>query len=243
MNTNKILAAFFLYCIIVVSSCKKDLAYNKQTDDKTGAVIYVQQGVNRIEDLTLFPFTDEARIFTINAGFGAVGYPKNNIAIKFEVDNTAFDSVNTLRQQAGLVLYEKFPTDAYSVDGLDVTIPGGALTSNSINVKYYSKKFDPLKNYLLPISIKDASGYTINPKVKTAFIVATKLQGKAIPSAIKTTWSITADSEELEGEGSNGPAPLVLDGNVNTFWHSEWYNAEPPYPHWLNINMKQEYYV
>ena len=58
--------------------------------------------------------------------------------------------------------------------------------------------------------------------------------------ADRTGWTITASSEELSGEGEvNGRAAAVLDGDINTFWHSQWEGAEPPYPHWLLVDMKK----
>jgi len=60
-------------------------------------------------------------------------------------------------------------------------------------------------------------------------------------SVPRTDWLVYFDSQESVGEGANnGTADKVLDGDVNTFWHSEWYAATPPYPHWLMIDMTEE---
>ncbi len=226
---------------VLLNGCKKlDLT----ADIPDNPVVYAMQATTDKQELTLFPFIDEARTFKFNAGVGAIGYPGKDITVKFEIDNAAFDSINLARQQAGLPLYLRFPTDAYTIDVMETTIPAGQLTSNSVTVSYFSKKFDPLKNYLLPISIKDASGYVINPKVKTVFIVASKLEGKAITASVKSTWSITADSEELTGEGAvNGRARAAIDGDISTYWHSQWVGTSPPYPHWLSFDMGQAYYI
>lgn len=55
----------------------------------------------------------------------------------------------------------------------------------------------------------------------------------------RSAWSITASSEEAEGEGAapQGRAVAVLDGDVNTFWHSNWAGAAPDPPHWLQVDM------
>jgi hypothetical protein len=234
----KIISRFFLTGLVIatIASCKKE-PYKEQTDSKEGAVVYIQQAVTYPQKLNIFPYTDDARSVIFNASFGAVGLPKNNIPVKFEIDNVAFDSVNAIRQQGGLDLYEQFPVDAYAVDGWDVTIRGGDLLSNEITVKYYSKKFDPAKSYLLPISIKDASGYAANPQLNTVFLLANKLEEV---KADKTGWSATASSEDVD---YGNIASKAIDNNVNTFWHSEWYNALPPYPHWLQVDMKGNIYV
>lgn len=241
MTFNKSLLFVLAFGAALVG-CVKEETYNQKSDATERAVVYLQQAVTFPQELTTFPFTDDARTFKFNAGFGAVGYSSKDIAVKFEIDNAAFDSVNLARQAAGLPLYLRFPTDAFTIDAMETTIASGNLTSGTISVKYFSKKFDPLLNYLLPISIKDASGYNVNPKLKTVFVVVSKLQGKAVPASLKTTWSITADGEE-PAEAPNGYATKAIDGDLSTFWHSPWASSNPPYPHWLQIDMKQQYYI
>lgn len=62
----------------------------------------------------------------------------------------------------------------------------------------------------------------------------------------RTGWTIEATTEELTGEvtadkPTNGQAVAILDGKLNTFWHSQWSNnAKPPLPHLLTIDMQKE---
>lgn len=60
--------------------------------------------------------------------------------------------------------------------------------------------------------------------------------------ANKSTWSATASSEELSGEGPiNGRAATLIDGDITTFWHSPWsLVSNPVYPHWVRLDMKEE---
>lgn len=224
---------------LLLGSCTKDPAYLERTDSKDNAVVYLKQGTLQSVDLQLFPFVDEARSVSLNAGFGALGYPDSDLTIHLEVDTRAFDSINAIRQAAGLDLYEAFPSDAYQLEDRELKINGGTLTSERTELKYYPKKFDPAKSYLLPVSITEASGYTINPKARTAFIIASKLEGKP---ANTEGWEATASTEMVEWENT-GLASAIIDGNINTIWHSMWWPEEPPYPHWLAVDMKEEYYV
>ena len=48
-----------------------------------------------------------------------------------------------------------------------------------------------------------------------------------------STWTATADSQELQGE--NGAAQNALDGNPSTFWHTQWYAASALLPHWIPL--------
>ena len=55
----------------------------------------------------------------------------------------------------------------------------------------------------------------------------------------RTGWTVTASTEETTGEGAgNGVASCIVDGNLNTFWHSKWQGGEAGYPHWFMIDMK-----
>jgi hypothetical protein len=51
----------------------------------------------------------------------------------------------------------------------------------------------------------------------------------------RTQWSITADSQETNG--ANNAAANAIDGNVATFWHSEFSGQQPPLPHTLTIDL------
>jgi hypothetical protein len=55
-------------------------------------------------------------------------------------------------------------------------------------------------------------------------------------------WSLMyVDSEELVGE--DGAAVNAFDGNVNTFWHTEWAAGSPPHPHEIQIDLGLSYVI
>lgn len=59
----------------------------------------------------------------------------------------------------------------------------------------------------------------------------------------RTGWLVTASTEELEGEGAtNGRAIALIDGNLKTFWHSQYKGegANPPCPHDIILDMQHE---
>lgn len=56
----------------------------------------------------------------------------------------------------------------------------------------------------------------------------------------KTGWEIVDFSTEEPGEGApNGLASAAIDGDLNTFWHTQWNGGSPGYPHFITIDMKQ----
>lgn len=227
-------------CCLALSCEKAPSPYTEAIADKNAATIYVARFTGKDQSIVTFPFTDEARTFKFNASFGALGLPYEDIAIEFAIDQHALDSVNNSRTKAGLIPYEIFPKDAYKINDYNTIIKAGELHSDYLTLDYFSSKFDPKKDYLLPISISKANGYKIGSN-KTIFLIAGQLQEVSIS---KTDWSITANSEELVGEGaSNGRAEQAIDNNVNTFWHSKWQGTPDNFPHWLQIDMKAESYV
>lgn len=60
----------------------------------------------------------------------------------------------------------------------------------------------------------------------------------------KSGWEVVSfSSQETAGEGSNGRAALVIDGDDDTYWHSAWYSSSSSYPHWIVVDMKEELLV
>ena len=58
----------------------------------------------------------------------------------------------------------------------------------------------------------------------------------------KKGWElIDFSSEETSGEGENGRAALTIDGDVNTYWHTQWRGGAAQYPHHLTVDMKETY--
>lgn len=50
---------------------------------------------------------------------------------------------------------------------------------------------------------------------------------------------VSADSEELTGEGPNGRKELVADGDPATYWHTRWQGTKDPMPHELVVQVGQ----
>lgn len=59
-----------------------------------------------------------------------------------------------------------------------------------------------------------------------------------LASADKKSWTATADSETAPGLENTGLATATIDGNINTYWHTD-YSRVVPYPHWVLIDMKE----
>ncbi|MFT4094431.1 MAG: M60 family metallopeptidase [Niabella sp.] len=80
-----------------------------------------------------------------------------------------------------------------------------------------------------PISYK---AWTYNPLTRTGGDEATAFYD---PSS----WSIADySSQETVGEGStNGYAARIIDNDISTYWHSQWYGTTATPPHYITINL------
>ena len=114
---------------------------------------------------------------------------------------------------------------------------GDGTTSTELNPEHV---YDDLGIYDVTLNAKGISGdasYTLRLKL----IQAAKLDHSG--------WSIVGcDSEEpKEAEWSDSPiaglAQAAIDGNLTTFWHSQWDKAQPGYPHWFIVDMGREYVI
>ena len=238
-----------MIAILGLHSCEKDnIPYEELTDSKEGALIYIAKARGGIRSLETFSIKEEKYLekdtVIFNAGFGAVGLPANKINVTFSIDNRVLDSINIIREINGEKKYKPFPSDAYSISTMELTIPKGAEYSNFTTMVYDPKKFEMDSNYLIALTITDASGYSINPEVKTAIfrVLEVIIPGPEPELYDKEGWEvINASSEEVAGEGTNGFASNVIDGDVNTYWHSCWSgcdNEQSTYPHVITLNMK-----
>jgi len=57
----------------------------------------------------------------------------------------------------------------------------------------------------------------------------------------RTGWAATASSDASH-KNDGGKAEQLLDDNLDTFWHSSW-DPDEPLPHWVLIDMKDEYLI
>jgi phospholipase C len=55
------------------------------------------------------------------------------------------------------------------------------------------------------------------------------------PAVAPTLKFVKVDSEETAGE--NGAGANAVDGDPNTFWHTQWQDANPPCPHEIVIEL------
>ena len=70
-----------------------------------------------------------------------------------------------------------------------------------------------------------------------------KVQNEYLSSRImdKTDFRVVDySSEEIGGEGNNGKAELIVDGNKDTYWHSKWTSGGSKCPHHITVDLAEE---
>lgn len=62
-----------------------------------------------------------------------------------------------------------------------------------------------------------------------------------VSSLEKSGWRVVQFSDQsASGEGTNGRAQQIVDGNDNTYWHSQWTPSRAPYPHTITVDMQEQ---
>src|SRR5699024_7927736 len=61
------------------------------------------------------------------------------------------------------------------------------------------------------------------------------------PDELTKIEGITADMiDTYTQESSEGPKENLLDGDINTYWHSAWSSGVEPLPHWIEFNFSDK---
>lgn len=111
------------------------------------------------------------------------------------------------------------------------------LQSGEKNISFDLKIFQQYltRNYMLPIHLKTSSKYAVNKD--GYYVLILNVLPELLP---RETWTISDfNTQETLGEGSNGRAYQVIDGDYNTYWHSQWKNGLAPLPHYVVIDMQK----
>jgi len=91
----------------------------------------------------------------------------------------------------------------------------------------------PAGDYVLPVALSTVSRFEISSSKVIPLVV--RVMGNRLD---RSSWKVTANTEEPTGEGSgNGVASCILDGNLSTYWHSQWNGGSHALPYEITIDM------
>lgn len=198
--------------------------------------IYMPQASEMPAERTIF-LKDKVQEIIYGAAYGGLGSPSNNINIKFKFAPGLADSFNTAQN----IDYPLVPEEAFELEATSTIIPAGKLTSAPLKLKVNPfRKMELDQHYILPLSISNLSrGYELNKQLQTTYFLITA----TLDFFDRSNWAVVdVSSEEAVAEdGKNSGLGIhTIDGNIETYWHTEWYEAQPGYPHHITIDMKEK---
>ena len=99
--------------------------------------------------------------------------------------------------------------------------------------------------YSVALTVTDAGGASDpTPATRVVTVQSNTPPAGSDPAVVisKAGWRLLfVDSQEFQGE--NGLARNAFDSDINTIWHTAWFDSSPPPPHELQIDLGATYSV
>lgn len=165
------------------------------------------------------------------------------LRVKFGMDTTnEWDPINCtfgtddeftdIYNRKNGTVYQQLPEDAYSFTKLQTIGNGGKDVDFTVNI--HAEQLTP-GDYMLPLKLTEVSSFAIN-EASNIHPIAFRIIGEKLN---RTGWTAAANTEELISDGVCY-ASRVLDGDIETFWHSVWNESgdqhRHEFPHLLVID-------
>jgi len=174
-----------------------------------------------------------------------------NVTFSVKLEDDKWTRTATLEPQQllpGMLIYKLvLPTVIPYMEGNDVVLTWANESEEPISIKA-QYELNGMKKEALLAENTDADGklsFDVGGKATAvSYTIASEggvsavqnIQVKPLELMDKTVWSAEVSStEQWEGE-ANGKAISLIDGDINTYWHSTWSDGEPDYPHWFIID-------
>ncbi|KOH43091.1 DUF4998 domain-containing protein [Sunxiuqinia dokdonensis] len=122
-----------------------------------------------------------------------------------------------------------------SLDNVNFTSLGTFTYEQASASQRYQTNSLPMARYLRYTAIEayEDKFYTHLAEFSVEGVVAAQID--------RSTWDVTDFSSEEPAEGDpNGRVIAALDGDLGTFWHTQWNGGSPDYPHYFVVDMKQQ---
>jgi hypothetical protein len=216
-NFNKFLALFGVLFVLSLSSCVKNYRANEtDLNDLKPTVNIVEGGLYQFSSQALlFPSTDLTDTATFHVNYAAVNVAPVDEVFAISIDPAALTTYNG----TGGVQYEILPDSCFSFTTTSATVSKGQTYSNPILVIVYPSKIDPTKNYMLPITIKQApAGVTISSNISTIYF---HFIGNPIAGTYEQYWSRWNQADSAGGSGTaayylSDRGPVIFSPNSPT---------------------------
>ena len=173
---------------------------------------------------------------SLNLGLGASGVTQNltigfnatntqNIVCNLAVDASYLDTYNA----TSTVPFELLPESAYTLPSSVTIVEDTREVTAKVALAVSSL---PLGNYLLPVRL--SSGQFETRACNDLHVIEIVITNPVLSTR---KWTITANTDEPNESAPNGRVEAIIDGDINTFWHSQWSGGWQDWPHIIIIDM------
>lgn len=174
----------------------------------------------------------KAQDYTETLKLGIDTENKWDVTCKLAIDEDYVATYNRLNSAN----FQLLPADYYEMPA-EVKLTSGV---NSVDVAVGIKSGTlPSGDYILPVKLSEISRFNISDSQMIPLVI--RVMGDKLD---REGWTATANTQENSGEGSgNGIPSCLLDGKLNTYWHSQWNGGSHSFPHVITVDMKQEHTI
>lgn len=226
---NKLTFWAALSAIVLLSSCIKNYRDGETNFSDLKPVVLIPEGglaALGAQSLNFLP-TDESDVYNFRVNYAATNVAPADQKITIAIDPDALAAFNANSD----VKYVMFPDSIYSFTTTEVTVKAGQSYSDVVALTVYPNKVDASKNYMLPISIKSASGNTI---ISSNFgTVYPHFIGNPIAGAYTWDWerwdAADSTSVPLSGLSFTGQPTVFLPDNPTQVEVATGYYTGPRY--------------
>ena len=175
---------------------------------------------------------DQNTTFPITLSYGGTtNYNQGEYVAQIAVDNSLVAKYNSEKSTTYLTL----PAGSFSLDKTSMTISDGSRISDPVNVTIKAPQINFENEYLLPVTIQSVTEgkVPLNEEFRTIYYI---IKGKEYDWE-KSTWEVIAYRSQW---GADWGIHKIFDGNKNTTWHSDPFNAAiNGMPQWFVMDMKK----
>ncbi|HEU0063636.1 MAG TPA: DUF1735 domain-containing protein [Flavisolibacter sp.] len=204
VNIKPLLLAGLMLPMLLLQSCLKDknqlTNFSEQT---TQPIVEIPEGGMGNFSASALNLTSDPDTIIFHVNLASTDFLNKDVTVTIGYDAAALASYNA----RGGLQYQKFPDSIYKLPTTKVTIKAGT-RSVAIPIIMYPGKIDPTTNYMLPISITDASGTSISGNFGTIWY---HLIGNPIAGSYTHEWQRWNNAV---GPGSGTPAFDQFFGDV-----------------------------
>jgi len=166
IKLNRVLGITMIASALTVSldSCIKNHLVNEtEFSNLQDHVVLLNAGLGFVSASNVNFKSDTATV-TITANLTSVNPNTSPLVVTIATDAAQIASYNASHNTAFVAL----PDSAFTLASTSITIPAGSQYGTT-TISFYKSKIDPTTSYMMPISIKDASGKTLSSNENTRF--------------------------------------------------------------------------